>query len=739
MTDIAALVAALDLDEKAALTAGADNWSTFAVPRLGIPGIVLTDGPVGARGATADHESLTTSVAILSGTALGATFDPDLVAEMSAIVARQALDKGARVLLAPTVNLHRHPLWGRNFEAFSEDPVLSAKLAVAYIRGVQTQGVAATVKHFVGNEVEHERFTCSTDVDERTLRECYLLPFEHAVRHGHVLCLMTSYNRVNGEHVPDQARLLDEILRTEWGFDGVVMSDWWAMLRTADAARAGLDLEMPGPARSFGAALAAAVRAGAVAEADVDAKVRRLLTLLDDLGLLAGAHAGACTSSAGGEPGDPATATGQAADVPASLSVIPRPTERPQDRPEDRAALRRAAAQSMVLLRNEGLLPLDLAGLRRVALVGPRAEHPAILGGGSAKVRPHYRLSLPEILRARLGAGVEVLVEPGAGDTGRLAAASAARTADVAIVVVGTDEVLESEGYDRTTMDLPDDQDALVRAVAGANARTVVVVTSGAPVTMAWADETAALVQCFFAGQESASAIVDVVVGDAEPAGRLPTTLPLRLEHAPAFGNFPGEASHVRYGEGLLIGYRWYEARQLPVRYPFGHGLSYTTVAIGAPTLSSTRLGPGDRLRVEVPVTNTGARRGAEVVQCYVAPPGGGTARPGARLRPVQELRAFAKVWLDPGASTTVAFELGERSFAYFDAADDDWPELVARRPHEVHPPPPPAAHRSVSGWYVDPGSYELRIGRSSADIAHRAAVEVVGGDAPLDPGMLPD
>ncbi|MHB1598903.1 MAG: beta-glucosidase [Acidimicrobiales bacterium] len=723
--DVATLVAAMTLDEKAALTAGADNWSTFGVPRLGVPGVVLSDGPVGARGATVDHESATTSIAIPSGTALGASFDPALVARLSAIVARQALDKGARVLLAPTVNLHRHPLWGRNFEGFSEDPLLSAKLAVAYIQGVQGEGVAATVKHFVGNEAEHERFTCSTDVDERTLRECYLVPFEHAVRHGHVMCVMTAYNRVNGEHVPDQDRLLRQILRGEWGFDGLVMSDWWAMLRTDDAARAGLDLEMPGPARSFGPALAAAVRAGRVAEADLDAKIRRLLALLDGLGLLDGARAVPTDDdSKGGIEG---------------LGVVPRPEEHPQDRAEDRAALRRAAADCTVLLRNDGLLPLDPGALRRVALLGARSEHPSIMGGGSAKVRPHYQLSLLELLRERLGPGVEVLHEAATDETGVAAAASAASEADLAIVVVGTDEAIESEGYDRTTMDLPGTQDALVRAVTAANPRTVVVVTSGAPVTMSWASETAALIQSFFSGQETASALLDVLVGDAEPGGRLPTTLPLRLEHTPAFGNFPGEASHVRYGEGLLVGYRWYEARHLPVAFPFGHGLSYTSFEIGRPTLSSDHLGAGERVRVEVPVTNSGARRGAEVVQCYVAPPGGGTAAPGARFRPVKELRGFAKVWLDPGASTVVSFDLGERSFAHYDAADEDWAELVPRRPHEVYPPPPPSAHRTASGWYVAPGTYELVIGRSSADIAHRVSVTVDGGDVPLDPAMLPD
>ncbi len=727
--DVAILASAMTLDEKAALTAGADNWSTFAVPRLGVPGLVLTDGPVGARGATADHERLTTSVAIPSGTALGASFDPMLVARLSAIVARQALEKGARVLLAPTVNLHRHPLWGRNFEAFSEDPLLSAKLAVAYIKGVQGEGVAATVKHFVGNETEHERFTCSTEVDERTLRECYLVPFEHAVRHGDVACVMTAYNRVNGYHVPDQQGLVRQILRGEWGFDGLVMSDWWAMLRTDDAARAGLDLEMPGPARSFGPALAAAVRAGRVAEADLDAKIRRLLALLDRVGLLGEARTVPADDTPGGAK--PGGAGG--------LGVVARPEEHPQDRTEDRATLRRAAADCMVLLRNDGLLPLDPGALRRIALLGSRSEHPPIMGGGSAKVRPHYRLSLLELLRERLGPGVEVLHEAGVDEAGVAAAASAASEADIAIVVVGTDEAIESEGYDRASMDLPCPADALVRAVTAANPRTAVVVTSGAPVTMPWASVTAALVQRFFSGQETASALVDVLVGDAEPGGRLPTTLPLRLEHTPAYGNFPGEASHVRYGEGLLVGYRWYEARHLPVAFPFGHGLSYSSFEIGGPTLSSHHLGAGKRVQVEVPVTNVGARRGAEVVQCYVAPPGGGTAAPGARFRPVKELRGFAKVWLDPGESTVVSFDLGERSFAHYDAADDEWAELVPRRPHEVHPPPPPSAHRTASGWYVVPGTYELVIGRSSADIAHRVSVTVEGGDAPLDRAMLPD
>jgi beta-glucosidase len=604
------------------------------------------------------------------------------------------------------VNLHRHPLWGRNFEAFSEDPVLTAKLAVAYIRGVTEQGVIATVKHLVGNETDFERYTSSSVIDERTLRELYLLPFEHAVRVAGVLAVMTSYNRVNGRHVPDTPGFLSGILRQEWGFEGLVMTDWFGLSQTVEAARAGLDLEMPGPARSFGAQLAAAVRAGEVEESLLDAAVGRTLAVLDRVGAL----------------DDP-----------------PLDEERPVDRTEDRALTRRAAADGMVLLTNYGMLPLHPGSVRRIAVVGPNADHAAITGGGSARVLPFYQLSPLAALQERLGATHEVVHEPAADAAGIERAVELARGADAVLVIVGTDGAWESEGYDRPTLDLPGAQDELVTRVLEANSKSVVVVNAGAPVSMPWADEAGALLQTWFAGQEYATALVDVLFGEAEPGGRLPTTLPLCIEHTPAFGNFPGEISEVRYGEGLLMGYRWYEARKLAVRFPFGHGLSYTTFEIGTPRLSSPRLAPGERLHLEVPVTNTGTRQGAEVVQVYVGPPGGGYATAERRLRPVKELRAFAKVWLDPGEETTVRLELGERAFAYYDAADAAWEELASRRSVPVaHRHDSPLHHRRA-GWYVDAGTYQLHVGRSSADIAHTAAVEVVGATEPLDPSIPPD
>ena len=696
--DVPARVAELTLGETASLTAGIDFWHTAAIPRLGIASVKFTDGPNGARGETDSFQSVTPSICIPSATALGATWDPGLVAEASAAVARQARDKGARVLLAPTVNLHRHPLWGRNFEAFSEDPLLTAKLAVAYIRGVQDQGVIATVKHLVGNETEFERYTSSSEIDERTLRELYLLPFEHAVKVAGVLALMTSYNRVNGTHVPDTPRLLRDIVRGEWGFKGFVMTDWFGLAKTVDAAHAGLDLEMPGPERAFGVELAEAIRSGLVEEAELDAKVRRMLTVFEEVGAL------------DDEPRD----------------------EQPVDRPEDREVTRRAASEAAVLLANRGVLPLEAGVLHRVAVLGRNAEHPGIMGGGSATVLPHYLLSPLEALRRRLGDGVEVVYEAGEDETGIERAVALTQGADAVIVIVGTDSTIETEGVDRSSMDLPGMQDELVRRIVHTTRDAVVVVNTGSPVTMPWADAAGAVLQTWFAGQELANALVDVLLGEAEPGGRLPTTLPLLLEHSPAYGNFPGESSQVRYGEGLLIGYRWYEARRLPVRFPFGHGLSYTTFEIGKPSLSNSRLAPGERLRVDVPVTNTGARRGSEVVQLYVAPPGGGSGSPERHLRAVKELRAFAKVHLDPGESVTVTLELGERSFAYYDVIDEAWRELASRRHNpaaHMHDGP---LHHGRAGWYVDGGTYRLHVGRSSADIAHILDVEVDGGPEPL-------
>ncbi len=765
------------------------------------------------------------AVCVPCGAALGATWDVELVERVGALLGTETRRKACRVLLAPTVNIHRSPLAGRNFECYSEDPLLSGRAAAALVRGAQAQDVATTVKHFVANEAETQRYSMSSEVDERTLREIYLVPFELAVTEGGSLGVMTSYNRLNGRWCTEDADLLGGILRDEWGFEGFVVTDWYGVTTTEVSPAAGVDLEMPGPARAYGQHLGAAVEAGTVDEGDLDAQVTRLLSVFERVGAL--------DDSGDEEPGQ-------------------------ADEADDRALAAEAAAAGTVLLTNDGTLPLDVAALRSVAVLGPNADRTVIMGGGSAQVEPVEVASPLAALRAQLGDGVEVVHHQGV-DIGRSAvvvpgpvraevssggqvvredswptaqlvsfgppqgvgddfsvravasftpdrsgphvftlvqagrarvtvddqivvdgiadplprgrsfmgfgskegsgavdleegrtvevvidytsegnegvygvrvgvrstlpadaldrAVEAAADADVAVVVVGTDAEWESEGFDRRTMDLPGDQDALVRRVAAANPRTVVVLNAGAPVTMDWVDEPAAVVQAWFGGQEMGPSLARVLTGAAEPGGRLPTTIPVRLEHNPTHGTFPGDHDVHRYGEGVFVGYRWYQSRHLPVRFPFGHGLSYTSFALGRPTLSSPTFTPGGTLEVTVEVTNTGDRAGSEVVQLYVAPPAR-TAVP----RPAQELRAYAKVHLRAGESTTVTLALDDRAFAWWDLGDADRAAVHDRLP--LKPPDDGAAARP-KGWRVDPGSYELRVGRSADAIDHRVEVAV--------------
>lgn len=813
-TRVERLLAELTLEEKAALMAGADLWHSVAVPRLGVGTLRVTDGPNGARGTA--FRGGPSSACFPCGSALGATWNAALVERVGGALAEEALAKGARVLLAPTVNIQRTPIGGRNFECYAEDPELSARLAVAFVRGLQAHGVGACVKHFVANDVEWERHRASAEMDERTLREVYLAPFEAAVREAGAWTVMAAYNRLAGTHCTEHPRLLTDILRDEWSFDGVVISDWLATQSTAPSVMAGMDLEMPGPPRHYGARIVDAVKRGELDEAAVDTCARRLLALLAKTGAL---------------------------DEARGIDVA----EQAIDRPEHRALAREAAADAIVLLRNEaGALPLD-AHLRRLAVIGPNADRAVIQGGGSAGVAPHYAVSPLAGIRARAGSGVEIvfargpsayrgvpaldgthlagapgglpieielfaaaepagepvrrermreaevfwlqtpprldakrpwsarlraqLVPPESGahrfsltsagksrlridgravldnwderepgtsffglgsadvkaeavleagvavelevefaqdrpgtpaglrlgwlppepDDAMERAVAAARSADAAVVVVGLDPDWETEGRDRDSFHLPKRQDELVARIAAANPRTVVVINAGSPVAMDWSERAAAILQLWYPGQESGNALADVLFGDADPGGRLPLTIPVRMEDTPAFLDVPGEDLRIEYSEGLFVGHRWYDARDLAPRFAFGHGLSYARFEYGALRIASERVAAGETVACEIEIANTGERPGREVVQLYVQ-----RCTPGVR-RPLRTLAAFEKIALAPGERRVVRFTLAPRAFSHWDTQQ--------------------------KAWRVEPGEWELAAGRSSRDL--RAATRV--------------
>jgi beta-glucosidase len=843
--DIEAALAALTLDDKCKLVAGRSTWRTHAFPEAGVPQLKMSDGPNGVRGE-GHGGSGTPGVVVPAGITLGATWDPDLVGAIGSLVGTEALRKRAHIVLGPTVNLHRTPVGGRTFECYSEDPELTGALAAAYVRGVQSHDVAVTVKHFAANDTEIERMTVDVDVDERTLRELYLRPFERTVKEADAWGIMGAYNRLDGEFCAHNRRLLTDILREDWGFDGFVVSDWYGVHDATGAANAGLSLEMPGPVRIYGAKLAAAVERGEVTEAQVDLLVRDLLVLANRT-----------------------RADERSADEP----------EESIDDPAERALTRRAAIGGTVLLRNDPVtaigapvLPFDPATIRSIAVIGPNAAIDRCMGGGSASLTPFRHRTLLAALTERLGPGTTtdatITFEPGvridrltpvvrkgqlrrpdgepglqvayvngsdwdgdvaahetsptslvrffgstpagidprgfsvridgafvpdtdgphtigvvttgpvtlAADDGsgmatliddpnmelprseeffgygsieatttiectagvpvplavKWSAASgngfaavrvgirspepadlmdravaAAAAADVAVVMVGTNDEWETEGHDRTTMDLPGRQDELVRRVVAANPRTAVVVNSGSPVTLDWAadddpDAAPAVLTSFFAGQEQAEGLVDVLLGVADPGGRLPTTFPKRLADHPAFVHHRPDhdstgAGTQRYGEGLFMGYRGYDARELAPRFAFGHGLSYGTAEWGAPSASTTTIPSDGTVMVTVPVTATGDRDATVVVQGYVAP-----VAPRA-TRPPKELKAWAKAVVAAGTTSELTIEFGSDAFHHWDTA--------------------------TASWIVEPGEYDVVIASSATAEHARLRITVTAGD----------
>jgi beta-glucosidase len=805
--DESGLVARLTLEQKVRLLTGADSWALHGESAVGLRPLLTSDGPAGVRGTRFDPSNPSTSLPC--PVAIAATWDLDLVEEIAAALGKEARSKGVDVLLAPTMNIIRTPLSGRGFECFSEDPLLTSRIAVAYVRGVQQAGVGATAKHYVANDSETERRSYVARISEAVLRELYLPPFEACVGEAGVLLVMAAYNAVNGPTMTANTILLHDVLKSDWGFTGVVISDWSATTTTVPSALAGLDLVMPGPDGPWGDKLVAAVRNGAVPEAAIDDKVSRILALARRLGGFNGSVAAAAPELV------------------------------------DPNLLARVTSRSFVLLSNRlGLLPLKKANLRSVALIGPNAIEPQTQGGGSVRVLPSVRVNLAESLRRAVGKSTRVTLhqgcltgatiptpqdgtlrdpvsgEPGvrleirnpagevvydahipssvatwwdglpdavhrpgsevvmravfrpdvdgphilgAAGAGRMRvtvdgsflaestslfpgevvealgrppelrvpisleagrevdvrldyrpekrfvtlrlgiapqrddeelieeAAQAADDADVAVVVIGSAEGTESEGYDKDSMVLPGRQDELVRRVAAANPNTIVVVNSGMPVLMPWADQVAAVIHVWFPGQAFGEALADTLLGVAEPAGRLPVSVPREEVDSPVLRAHP-EAGDLVYREGLLVGYRGYDRLGTEPHFAFGHGLGYTDWTYESLMPDSASIAAGDDLTFSVAVRNSGNRRGREVVQVYLEGPDDDPRRP------LRVLGAFATVEAEPGTSAEVRLVVPARAFARFDEARRQWV------PHA--------------------GTYTLRAGRSSRDL--RLSSEVV-------------
>jgi len=668
--NIQEVLAALSLEEKAALLSGQGAWETRGVERLGVFPAVLTDGPHGVRlqDPAADSFSLEASLPATcfpTAAALGSSWDVDLLTRVGVALGVEGRAAGVGVLLGPGVNIKRSPLCGRNFEYFAEDPFLTGRLGAALVNGLQSQGVGASLKHFAANNQETDRMQVSADVDPRTLREIYLAAFEHIVTTAAPWTVMAAYNRVNGVHAAQNGWLLTDVLRREWGFDGVVVSDWGAVTDPAEAVAAGLDLEMPTTGEFSPAKLVEAVKAGRLGEAVIDESVTRLLTMLDRA---------------------------------ARSCVRPVPDV---DFGAHHDLARRAAAESAVLLKNEdAILPLDPGARTSVALIGEFARTPAFQGGGSSLINATRIDTALDAVTAAAGAHGRVSFSAGftlsGEDDAELlgAAVTAAGEAGVAVVFLGLPEGAETEGLDRTDIDLPDVQRRLLRAVAGVNDNVVVVLANGGVVEVTtWQHHAKAILEGWLNGQAGGAAVADLLFGRANPCGRLAETIPLRLQDTPAYLNFPGNDGHVLYGERLYVGYRYYDAKALPVAYPFGHGLSYTTFAYS--DLRATVAGEGENVvvRLRFTVTNAGQRAGKEVVQAYVVDID-------ARVdRPVRELKAFTKVELAPGQSTPVDLELRARDLSFFS----------------------PAENR----WALEGGDFEVGVGASSRDLRLTTTVTV--------------
>ena len=661
--DVKQLVMKMTLEEKASLCSGVDFWHTKPIERLGVPSVMLSDGPHGLRKQSeeADHLAVNESIAAVcfpAGCATAASFDRALLTTLGEALGDACQAERVSVILGPAVNIKRSPLCGRNFEYFSEDPYLTAELATAHINGVQSKSVGTSIKHFLANNQEHRRMSSSSEVDERTLREIYLAAFEKPVREAKPWTLMCSYNRINGTLASENRRYMTDVLRGEWDFDGYVVTDWGAVADRVKGLEAGVDLEMPSSSGVNDEKIIAAVRAGALAETVLDQAVERILNI----------HYRYL------ENAKPDTVW---------------------DKEAQHALATQLAEECMVLLKNEdAVLPLNKG--EEIAFIGEFAQKPRFQGGGSSHINAFRVTSALEA-----ASGIENVTYAKGFDLASDATSEAlleeavacAKAAKVAIVFAGLPDAYESEGYDRTHMRLPDCQNRLIEKVAAANPNTVVVLHNGSPVEMPWINSVKAVIEAYLGGQAVGAATVRVLFGESNPSGKLPETFPMKLEDNPSYLFYGGEKDVTEYREGVFVGYRYYDKKKMEVLFPFGFGLSYTTFAYSNLRVDRETMADTDTMQVFVDVTNTGSMRGKEIVQLYVADC---VSTP---IRPLHELKGFEKVDLLPGETKTVCFTLNKRAFAYWNVELND--------------------------WHVESGEFALLIGKSSREIMLQRTVMV--------------
>lgn len=682
--DVKKLVNELTLEEKASLCSGADFWHTKAIDRLNIPAAMVSDGPHGIRKqeSLADHMGVAESIKAIgfpTASAMACSFDRDLLHKVGDALGEECVAEDLAVLLGPGINMKRSPICGRNFEYYSEDPVVAGELGAAFVNGVQEHGVGTSLKHFAANNQEWRRMSISAEIDERTLREIYLAAFETVVKKAQPWTIMCSYNRINGVYSCENDWLLNKVLRDEWGFEGLVMTDWGAMDERVPSLKAGLDLEMPDCHGETDKLIVKAVQSGELEESVLDTAVERILTMVDKY----------LTARKGIDPAS-------------MVHPLPSSVERGYDVAAHHALARTTAEQSAVLLKNEDILPLQKD--KKIAFIGEFAKVPRIQGGGSSHIN---NTSIESALDA---AGDSVSYAQGfhideetTDETLLQEAITLAKESDVAVIFAGLPDSFESEGFDRTHLNMPANQNELIARISEVQPNVVVVLHSGSPIAMPWLDKVAGVLQMYLAGQASGGAAVNLLFGDATPCGKLAETFPLHLEDNPSYLNFPGNREKVCYQEGVFIGYRYYDKKKMDVLFPFGYGLSYTDFTYsnmkvtvnGKNAADVDVIKETDEIVVSADITNTGNCDGAEIVQLYIKNP------VVYEIRPEKELRDFAKVFLKAGETKTVTFTLNARAFSYYETRIHD--------------------------WYAESGDYEILLASSSRDIRLQDTVSITG------------